>query len=129
MESVFDLVNFRINMGGEEVALAIAQDHRTDEVLMAAFMNKEALEKTLKKGTMHYFSTSRKRIWRKGEESGHFQEVKELFIDCDGDALLFKVEQKGAACHEGYYSCFFRKLEKDRWEVTRKKVFNPADVY
>lgn len=116
-------------MAGEDLAIAIAQDHKTGKVLMAAFMNKAALEQTIKKGTMHYFSTSRKKIWHKGEESGHVQEVKELFLDCDGDALLFMVDQKGAACHEGYFSCFFRKLEKNHWVTVGKKVFNPEEVY
>ncbi|MFQ5800854.1 MAG: phosphoribosyl-AMP cyclohydrolase [Candidatus Hydrothermarchaeales archaeon] len=129
MQSILDKVNFRINIGGEEVAIAIAQDSKTNEVLMVAFMNRAALEKTLETGRMHYFSTSRQKMWQKGEESGHSQEVKEVLIDCDGDALLFKVEQKGAACHEGYYSCFFRRLAENRWEVAREKVFKPEDVY
>jgi phosphoribosyl-AMP cyclohydrolase len=116
-------------MAGEELCLAIAQDQKTGEVLMAAFMNKEALEKTLTKGTMHYFSTSRKKIWHKGEESGHFQKVREVLVDCDGDALLFKVDQAGAACHEGYYCCFFRKLKENRWQLTGERVFNPDEVY
>lgn len=122
-------VNFRIKMAGENLALSIAQDHRSGEVLMVAFMNKEALERTLKTGNMHYFSTSRKRLWLKGETSRHFQEVKEIFIDCDGDALLFKVEQSDAACHKGYYSCFFRKIDGDNLVTTQKKVFRPEDIY
>ncbi len=122
-------VNFRINMAGENLAIAVAQDYRTGEVLMVAFMNREALEKTLETGKMHYFSTSRKRLWQKGETSKHYQLVKEIFIDCDGDALLFKVEQSDAACHKGYYSCFFRKVEGDRLVTTGKKVFEPKDTY
>ncbi len=129
MDSILDDVNFRINMGGEDVAIAIAQDHETGEVLMAAFMNRIALELTIEKGTMHYYSTSRQKIWHKGEESGHVQKVKEIRIDCDGDALIFKVEQKSAACHEGYYSCFFRKLGEDQWEAAGERVFKPEDVY
>lgn len=122
-------VNFRINMAGENLAIAVAQDYRTGEVLMVAFMNREALEKTLETGKMHYFSTSRKRLWQKGETSKHYQLVKEIFIDCDGDALLFKVEQSDAACHKGYYSCFFRKIEGDKLVTTGKKVFEPKDTY
>ena len=122
-------VNFRINMAGESLAIAISQDFESNEVLMVAFMNKEALEKTLETGKMHYFSTSRKRLWLKGETSKHYQLVKEAYIDCDGDALLFKVEQSSGACHEGYYSCFFRKVEGDELLTTRKKVFEPKDTY
>ncbi len=127
--SIIDEVNFRIEMVGEKLCIAIAEDHETGEVLMVAFMNREALELTLKNGSMHYFSTSRKKIWHKGEESGHVQKLKEVLIDCDGDALLFRVDQKGAACHAGYRSCFYRKLEDGRWKVTREKVFNPEDIY
>lgn len=122
-------VNFRINRAGEDLAIAIAQDYRTGEVLMVAFMNRVALEKTLKTGKMHYFSTSRKRLWQKGETSKHYQLVREVLLDCDGDALLFKVEQSDAACHEGYYSCFFRKIEGDKLVTTGKKVFEPKDIY
>jgi phosphoribosyl-AMP cyclohydrolase len=122
-------VNFRINMAGEDLAIAIAQDHVTNQVLMVAFMNREALQKTLETGKMHYFSTSRKKLWLKGETSKHYQHVKEAFIDCDGDALLFKVEQSSAACHEGYFSCFFRRIEGDELVTTQKKVFEPKDTY
>jgi phosphoribosyl-AMP cyclohydrolase len=129
MESILEKVNFRINIGGESLAIATAQDGSSNEILMVAFMNKEALERTIKTGEMYYFSTSRKKIWHKGEESGHVQRVEEILIDCDGDALLFKVKQSGAACHEGYYSCFFRKLDKESWKVSGEKVFSPEDVY
>lgn len=122
-------VNFRINMAGEYLAIAIAQDFETGEVLMVAFMSKEALNRTLETGKMHYFSTSRKRLWLKGETSKHYQLVKEAYIDCDGDALLFKVEQSDAACHEGYYSCFSRKVEGGKLVTTGKKVFEPKDAY
>jgi phosphoribosyl-AMP cyclohydrolase len=129
MDSILEALNFRIKIDGEELAIATAQHYRTNEVLMVAFMNREAFEKTVKKGTVHYFSTSRKKIWHKGEESGHIQEVKEIFIDCDGDSVLFKVEQKGGACHEGFYSCFYRRLDEKRWKVTGEKTFNPSEVY
>jgi phosphoribosyl-AMP cyclohydrolase len=122
-------VNFRINMAGEDLAIAIAQDFESGDVLMVAFMNREALEKTLDTGRMHYFSTSRKKLWLKGETSKHYQHVKEAYIDCDGDALLFKVEQSEAACHEGYYSCFFRKVEGGKLVTAGKKAFDPKETY
>src|SRR5438477_7893331 len=91
---------------------AIAQDADTGEVLMLAWMNREAYDETVRTGRACYFSRSRNRLWRKGEESGNVQEVREVFIDCDADTILLKVKQiGGAACHEGYKSCFFRKVE------------------
>ena len=126
---MIDEINFRIKRSGEDLAIAIAQDHKTNEVLMVAFMNKEALKKTLKTGKMTYFSTSRKKLWTKGETSNHCQIVKEILVDCDADALIFKVEQDSAACHEGYYSCFFRTLDGDELKVTQEKIFNPKEVY
>lgn len=122
-------VNFRFEIADEKLAIAVVQDYKTNEVLMVAFMNKEALEKTLKTKKMHYYSTSRKKLWVKGESSGNYQVVKEVYVDCDSDALLFKVEQKGGACHEGYYSCFFRKLEDNKLSIVGKKVFDPEEVY
>ncbi|AKG91713.1 phosphoribosyl-AMP cyclohydrolase [Geoglobus ahangari] len=89
----------------------IAQDAETKEVLMLAYANAEAVRKTLETGRAHYYSRSRKRLWMKGEESGNVQEVVEIRVDCDGDALLYVVRQNGVACHTGNYSCFFRKLE------------------
>ena len=110
---------------------AIAQDYQTGEVLMIAWMTQEAFEETLRTGRAVYFSRSRNRLWRKGEESGNVQEVKEVFVDCDADAVLLKVNQiGGAACHEGYKSCFFRRLEKDgRHTVIGERVFDPKQVY
>jgi len=122
-------VNFRFEIAGEKLAIAVVQDYKTKEVLMVAFMNKEALEKTLKTKKMHYYSTSREKLWVKGESSGNYQVVKEVYVDCDSDALLFRVEQKGGACHEGYYSCFFRKLENNKLSIVGKKVFEPEEVY
>ena len=98
-------------------------------VLMLAYMDKETLLETLKTGKMHYYSRSRRKKWLKGEESGNFQFVKEFYIDCDGDALLFKVEQKGGACHTGYYSCFFRKFKEGDFIVIGDKIFEPDNVY
>lgn len=90
---------------------AVAQDIRTDEVLMLAYMNEESLRKTIETGKAHYFSRSRRKLWLKGETSGHFQKVRSISLDCDGDTLLLKVEQTGAACHTGHRSCFFTRLE------------------
>jgi phosphoribosyl-AMP cyclohydrolase len=109
---------------------AIAQDADTGEVLMLAWMNREAFEETLRTGRACYFSRSRDRLWRKGEESGHVQEVREVRVDCDADTVLLKVKQVGgAACHEGYASCFFRRVEGDGLCVVAGKVFDPKAVY
>lgn len=133
-------INFRHEINGEKLITAIAQDYETNQILMVANMNKKALQNTINTGKAHYWSTSRNKQWLKGESSGHFQEVKEIFIDCDMDAIVLKVKQNGAACHEGYYSCFFRKLdlnnkpnvekinEKDV-EIIAEKIFNPDDIY
>ncbi len=91
----------------------VVQDINTKRVLMVAYANREALEKTLETGYAHYYSRSRKKLWKKGETSGNTQRVKEVWIDCDGDTLLYLVEQKGVACHTGEYSCFFRKLAEE----------------
>ena len=109
---------------------AIAQYADTGEVLMLAWMNREAYEETLRTGRACYFSRSRNRLWRKGEESGNVQEVRGVFLDCDADTVLLKVHQiGGAACHEGYASCFFRKVEGDDVKVVAEKVFDPKQVY
>jgi phosphoribosyl-AMP cyclohydrolase len=108
----------------------IAQDADTGQVLMLAWMNPEALEETLKTGHAVYYSRSRKSLWRKGEQSGHVQEVREVFFDCDADTILLKVHQVGgAACHEGYASCFFRKLDGGKVHVVGERVFDPKEVY
>jgi phosphoribosyl-AMP cyclohydrolase len=110
---------------------AIAQDADTGVVLMIAWMNREAFDETVSTGRAVYFSRSRNRLWRKGEESGNVQLVKEICVDCDRDAVLLKVEQVGgAACHEGYASCFFRKLEANgQLTVTGSRLFDPKEVY
>lgn len=107
----------------------IIQDDKTNEVLMFAFMNREALERTLQGPYVTFWSRSRNKFWVKGEESGHTQTVKEVFYDCDGDALLIKVDQKVAACHEGYRSCFFRKIEKGEAKIIAKRIVDPKIVY
>jgi phosphoribosyl-AMP cyclohydrolase len=109
---------------------AIAQDADTGAVLMLAWMNREAFEETLRTRRAVYFSRSRNRLWRKGEESGNVQEVREVYVDCDADTILLKVRQVGgAACHEGYPSCFFRRLEGDRVVVVGERLFDPKQVY
>jgi phosphoribosyl-AMP cyclohydrolase len=109
---------------------AIAQDAGTGQVLMVAYMNREAWEETLATGRAVYYSRSRGRLWRKGEDSGHVQLVRDVYVDCDGDAVLLKVEQiGGAACHEGYATCFFRQVTAGGLEVVGEKVFDPGDVY
>ncbi|MCL2348739.1 MAG: phosphoribosyl-AMP cyclohydrolase [Planctomycetaceae bacterium] len=108
----------------------IAQDASTGEVLMMAYMNEEAYNETRKTGRAVYFSRSRNKLWRKGEESGNVQIVKSIFIDCDKDTLLIKVDQiGGAACHEGYKSCFFRQITPDGFVVIGDRVFDPKEVY
>jgi len=109
---------------------AIAQDADTGAVLMMAWMNREAFEETCRTGRACYFSRSRGKLWRKGEESGNIQEVREIFIDCDADTILLKVRQiGGAACHTGYASCFFRRLEGDDVRIVGERVFDPKEVY
>ena len=121
--------NFRHKVGNQDLVIAIAQDSKTSEVLMVAYMNREALEKTIETGKAHYWSTSRQKLWLKGESSGNFQNVEEILVDCDEDAVLIKVNQKGGACHEGYESCFFRKVVDNKLEVVGNRVFNPDEVY
>ena len=109
---------------------AIAQDADTKQVLMLAWMNREAYEETLRTRRAVYFSRSRNRLWRKGEESGNVQEVQAVYLDCDADTILLEVRQiGGAACHEGYASCFFRKITADGCEVIGERLFDPAKVY
>lgn len=109
----------------------VTQDVHTGAVLMVAHMNEEAYQETLRTGCVCYYSRSRGRLWRKGEESGHVQRLRELYVDCDGDAILVKVEQVGAACHEGYRSCFFRQLEPQTgsWKTVAPRLFDPERVY
>lgn len=115
---------------GGGLVTAIAQDETTGEVLMVAHMNEESFRKTLESGEVVYWSRSRSELWRKGEESGNVQKLKGLYIDCDGDTVLVKVEQVGgAACHTGRRSCFFRKLEDERVRDVGVQIFDPDEVY
>ena len=119
----------QIKFDDRGLVVAIAQDDATGQVLMVAYMNRESLRITLETGKMTYWSRSRDELHLKGEESGHFQYVREARLDCDGDALLFKVEQKGGACHTGYRSCFHRRYEAGRWIIDDARVFDPEEVY
>lgn len=119
----------QIKFDEKGLAAAVVQDAVNGEVLMLAFINRTAIEKTLETGLMHYWSRSRQKLWLKGESSGHTQEVREVRIDCDGDALLFKVKQNVAACHTGYRSCFYRVSIDGQWVEQGEKIFDPDQVY
>ncbi|MCL6474654.1 MAG: phosphoribosyl-AMP cyclohydrolase [Firmicutes bacterium] len=110
---------------------AIVQDADNGDVLMMAWMNREALQRTIETGKATYWSRSRQKFWVKGETSGHFQEVQGIYIDCDADVVLLKVKQVGAACHEGYRSCFFRQVDTERGElkVVLERLIDPEEVY
>ncbi len=117
------------DLGTNGLLPAIAQDSETGDVLMLAWMNAESFAETVATSHAVYFSRSRKKLWRKGEESGHVQQVDSIFVDCDADTILLKVRQSGAACHEGYASCFFRRVSDDGIEVVRQRLIEPSDVY
>jgi phosphoribosyl-AMP cyclohydrolase len=108
---------------------AIAQDAETNEVLMLAYMNEESYRATLESGQAVYWSRSRNRLWKKGEESGHLQTVESIAIDCDADTILLKVRQQGVACHEGYRSCFFRQVSDDGVTIQATRLVDPETVY
>lgn len=114
---------------GDGLLPAIAQDCQTGEVLMLAYMNAESFAETLSSGRAVYYSRSRQKLWRKGEESGNWQEVQGIYIDCDADTILLKVRQiGGAACHEGFPSCFFREVSPEQ-KIVGTRVFDPQQVY
>ena len=115
-----------------ELIPVIAQDAETNDVLMLAYMNADAYQETLRTGRVCYYSRSRGKLWRKGEESGTVQELQAVYFDCDADTLLVKVRQiGGAACHEGYHSCFFRQIDPQTGavDIVQQRVFDPAEVY
>lgn len=115
---------------GDGLLPAIAQDAATGTVLMLAYMNQESYAETVATGRAVYFSRSRNKLWRKGEESGNVQMVKSIYLDCDADTILLKVDQiGGAACHEGYLSCFFRQVSPEGLQVVGERVFDPKEVY
>ena len=125
MTKIFDNIKF----DSRGLLPAIAQDDVTGDVLMMAYMNREALEKTLETSIVHYYSRSRQELWMKGKSSGHVQEVRDIFLDCDGDTLLIKVNQKVAACHTGHRSCFYRKFEGDSLKEISEEIFDREKVY
>ncbi len=109
---------------------AIAQDHKTNEILMMAYINAESWQETIKSGYATYYSRSRQQLWKKGESSGHLQVVKEILVDCDLDTVIFKIEQLGpGACHTGHRSCFYRKVENGELSEVEKTVFDADKVY
>ena len=124
------MIEINFTKSADGLIPAIAQDYRTGDILMLAYINREAWQKTLETGKAHYWSRSRGKLWLKGERSGHVQMIKELLVDCDEDCVIYKVEQLGgAACHKGYSTCFFRKITESGSEVIARKVFDPKDVY
>ncbi len=126
MERIFEVIEF--NDAG--LVPAVAQDAQSGEVLMLAWMNRAAIEETLREGQVCYWSRSRGRLWRKGESSGHVQRLVEMRVDCDGDTLLLKVDQTGAACHTGQRSCLFRAVRADGTvETVSDPIVDPGDVY
>lgn len=114
---------------GNGLLPAIAQDHASSEILMLAWMNAESFAETLSTGRACYFSRSRNKLWRKGEESGHTQEIISVHVDCDADTILLKVKQHGAACHEGYASCFFRELRDGEVVIEAERLADPNEIY
>ena len=120
----------KVNWAENGLVPAIAQDVRSRRVLTLAWMNREALAKTVETGEAHYWSRSRSKLWRKGEESGHVQKVKALRLDCDEDVVLLEVEQQGGiACHTGRESCFFRRLDSGEWVASDPVVKDPREIY
>ena len=125
-------VNFSPQFDENGLIPAITQDARTGQILMVAYMNRQALEATIESGWATYFSRSRGRLWQKGEESGHRQKVEQILVDCDQDCLVLKVTADGGQCHVGYQSCFYRALSKDsdnKLEFIAEKVFDPQKTY
>ena len=119
-----------LTFDGAGLIPAIAVDHASDSVLMVAWMNRSAVTQTVDTGIAHYFSRSRQKLWKKGESSGHTQEVISIHLDCDGDVLLLRVKQTGGiACHTGRVSCFYRKLVDGRWTETEPPIKDPAEIY
>jgi phosphoribosyl-AMP cyclohydrolase len=120
----------KVNWSEDGLVPAIAQDAASGRVLMVAWMNSEALQRTAETGEAVYWSRSRKKLWHKGEESGHIQKVREIRLDCDSDVILLQVEQQGGiACHTGRESCFFSKLENGKWQEIEAVLKNPDEIY
>lgn len=120
----------KIKFSDKGLVPAVIQDDKSGDVLTLCYMNKEALQKTLEDGRIYVYRRSKGMVMKKGQMSGCIQEVKGLYIDCEGNSLLFKVDQKRAACHTGYFSCYFQKIDKDgNIEITAKRIFDPKEVY
>jgi phosphoribosyl-AMP cyclohydrolase len=120
----------KVNWAQDGLVPALAQETGSGRVLTVAWMNREALKKTVQSGEAHYWSRSRKKLWHKGEESGHVQKVKSIRLDCDEDVILLEVEQVGGiACHTGRHSCFFQRLESGSWITTDPVLKDPKDIY
>jgi len=120
----------KLNFNEKGLIPAIIQDYKTNKVLTLCYMNKDALEETFKEGRVYVFRRSKNKLMLKGETSGNIQAVKEVLVDCENNSLLFKVEQKVAACHEGYFTCYFRQIDKDGNEkIVEKKIFDPKEEY
>jgi len=131
-KNIEDSLEFTPKFDSNGLIPAIAQDAKTGQVLMVAYMNGEALDLTIQTGYATYFSRSRGKLWKKGEESGHFQKVEQILVDCDQDCLVLKVTVDAGQCHTGYQSCFYRALKKGNGktlEFVAKKTYNPKDVY
>ena len=120
----------KLKFNDDGLVPAIVQEEGTGRVVMMAWMNEASLKSTIETGKTHFWSRSRQKYWMKGESSGHTQEVKDIAFDCDGDTLLIQVEQHGAACHEGYKSCFFRSISGEvDFDITEERLVNPEEVY
>lgn len=122
-------LNFQPKFDANGLITAVAQDAKSGEVLMIAYMNKEALELTISTGKVTYYSRSRQKLWKKGEESGHFQKVEKILVDCDQDCLILKVSVDQGQCHVGYMSCFYRVVRNGKLEFVAEKIYDPTAVY
>ena len=131
-QSIEGSLEFAAQFDADGLIPVIAQDAKTGQILMAAYMNKEALDSTVKTGYATYYSRSRAKLWKKGEQSGHFQKVEQILVDCDQDCLVLKVAVDAGQCHAGYKSCFYRALKKDSGkdlEFIAEKVYDPEETY
>ena len=125
-----NMIDLDFNKGIEGLLPAIVQEYQSGEVLMLAYVNRESWERTLETGKAHFWSRSRQMIWLKGESSGHVQIIHDILVDCDNDTIVFKVEQiGGAACHTGYRSCFYRRVNGQELQTVGEKIFDPDEVY
>lgn len=124
------MINLNFEKSPDGLIPAIVQEYQTNNVLMLAYVNRQAWDQTLQTGTAHFWSRSRDKLWQKGESSGNVQIIKDILIDCDEDTIIYKVEQVGnGACHKGYHSCFYRKEENGALVTIEERVFDPKDVY